>query len=77
MTAKVPFHHRTLDPVTLFTRPCDKELPNLSECAKRAGIDFKGTGYHTAVSDAVMVIELLRAGWTAKKEFSYDYSTSK
>jgi oligoribonuclease len=55
-------HHRVLDPMPLFVRPTDTEPPNLSECAKRAGIDFKGTGYHTAVSDAIMVVELLRAG---------------
>ena len=60
---KVPIHHRVLDPMPLFVRPTDQEPPNLNECAKRAGIDFKGTGYHTAVSDAIMVVELLREGW--------------
>lgn len=60
---RIKFHHRTLDPATLFVRPDDIEPPSLKECAERAGIDFKGTGYHTALSDATMVVELLRAGW--------------
>ena len=52
-----------MDPTTLFTKPTDKKPPNLDECAKRAGIEFKMNGYHSAVSDALMVVELLRAGW--------------
>jgi len=59
----INYHHRVLDPMPLFVRPGDKEPPNLAECAKRAGVEFKGTGYHTAVSDAIMVVELLRKGW--------------
>jgi DNA polymerase III epsilon subunit-like protein len=60
---RIAIHHRVLDPMPLFVKPEDKTPPNLAECAKRAGVEFKGTGYHTAVSDATMVIELLRAGW--------------
>jgi DNA polymerase III epsilon subunit-like protein len=61
--SKIQFHRRVLDPTVLFTLPTDKEPPNLGKCAERAGLEFTGDGYHTAVSDAIMVIELLRAGW--------------
>lgn len=63
----VKFCHRTLDPSALFTRPEDKLPPSLADCARRAGIEFKENGYHTAISDAIMVIELLRAGWGLKE----------
>ena len=63
MNYRVQFHHRVIDPAALFTRLSDAEPPNLNECAKRAGVEFKGTGYHSAVSDATMVVELLRKGW--------------
>lgn len=66
--SQIKFHRRVLDPVVLFTQPTDQEPPNLSECAKRAGVEFTGSGYHTAVSDAVMVIELLRKGWSLKEK---------
>ena len=63
MDGLVKFSHRALDPVALFVELNDVNPPNLAECAKRAGIEFTGKGYHTAVSDALMVVELLRKGW--------------
>lgn len=59
----IKFHHRVLDPMALFIKSTDKLPPSLDECAKRAGVSFKEDGYHTALSDAMMVIELLREGW--------------
>ena len=63
LKSSVKFHRRVMDPTTLFTLPTDQEPPNLGECARRAGLEFTGNGYHSAVGDAIMVIELLRAGW--------------
>lgn len=56
------FSHRALDPTALFMLQEDKSPPALDECAKRAGIEFKADGYHTALSDALMVVELIRKG---------------
>jgi len=66
LVKRIKFHHRALDPTTLFTLPTDKEPPSLALCAERAGLEFKGDGYHSALSDAIMVIELLRKGWGLK-----------
>jgi oligoribonuclease (3'-5' exoribonuclease) len=54
----VRFHHRALDPCTLYVRPEDVVPPDLPTCCKRAGINIDG--YHTAVGDALTVIKLLR-----------------
>lgn len=54
----VKFHHRALDPCTLFLLDSDIVPPDLPTCCERAGIDI--SGYHTAVGDALTVIELLR-----------------
>lgn len=62
------FHHRVLDPVTLFVKDTDTQPPNLKQCAERANVSFKADGYHTAVSDAIMVIELLRSGWNLEEK---------
>jgi len=60
LLGSLKFHHRSLDPCTLFMQPEDKVPPDLAECCKRAGIDIQG--YHTAVGDAKTVIHLLRRG---------------
>lgn len=51
---------RILDPAVLFWDPLkDESLPNLEECKRRAG--FVATKVaHTAIEDAIDVIELLR-----------------
>ncbi len=54
----VKFHHRALDPCTLYTRPEDVVPPDLKTCCERAGLEI--SGYHTAMGDALTVIELLR-----------------
>lgn len=53
------FHHRVLDPVSLYFEGEDTELPNLETCLKRAGIGGEVT--HNACDDAWQVIQVLRA----------------
>ena len=60
---EVKFHHRYIDPVMLFAKPDDHQLPDLKECCKRAGIQLEG--YHTAVGDAQTVVKLVRCGLVA------------
>lgn len=51
---------RILDPAILFWDPLtDETLPNLEECKRRAGLSTTKVA-HTAVEDALDVIELLR-----------------
>ncbi len=59
------FHHRVLDPGSMFVEPGDTTVPNLSTCRDRAGID--NTVTHTAVDDAFSVIECIRAALKEKK----------
>lgn len=55
----VRFHHRSLDPAILFWKPLeDSRVPNLEACLKRAGI--QKPVLHTAIEDALLVIELFR-----------------
>lgn len=56
----VKFHHRCLDPVMYYLKATDRKPPDLQLCCERAGIEM--SGYHTAVGDARMVIELIRRG---------------
>lgn len=60
----VPFRfgHRVWDPATLFATDTDDSPPSTSTCAERADVGFIGKP-HTALADARMVIQLLRAGW--------------
>jgi hypothetical protein len=56
----VKFKHRSIDPGNLFWRPqTDKELPGSKTCMERAGIP--GEVAHTAVADAMAVIQMVRA----------------
>lgn len=51
---------RIMDPAILYWDPkTDETLPNLEECKKRAGMSVT-TVAHTAVEDALDVIELIR-----------------
>jgi len=53
------FHHRSLDPGTLYTDfKTDNLPPSLYECLNRAGINQVVT--HEAIQDAWQVIEVLR-----------------
>jgi DNA polymerase III epsilon subunit-like protein len=57
---KVRFSHRTLDPAMLFWLPGDEKLPDSKTCYERAGMNPKVA--HTALEDAVAVVQLLRTG---------------
>jgi hypothetical protein len=53
------FKHRTIDPAILYVDwATDTELPSLSECKKRAGLE--PTVAHDALLDAWDVIQLIR-----------------
>ena len=55
----IRIRHRVLDPAILYFDPLtDDTLPNLDECKRRAGIE--GVVSHTAVSDSIDVIMLIR-----------------
>jgi len=57
----VKFRHRVLDPAILYWRPLqDERLPDSKTCYERAGIDGKVA--HTAVEDALAVVQLVRMG---------------
>lgn len=56
----VQFHHRSLDPGSMWVRSDDHEVPSTEECMRRAGVP--GTVAHTAIEDAIMVCRLIRAG---------------
>lgn len=56
---KIKIHHRTIDPAILYVDwATDTELPSLSECKKRAGLE--PTVAHDALLDAWDVIQLVR-----------------
>jgi hypothetical protein len=59
--SSICFRHRVLDPVTLYTTINDDVPLGMEECMKRAGVDFNKYMIHSAVDDAKIVIELLRA----------------
>jgi hypothetical protein len=57
---KTRLHHRTLDPGSMYFDPLKDEVPpGLEECLLRAGIEK--TVEHTAVEDAIDVINCIRA----------------
>ena len=57
---KFRLHHRTLDPAPLYWLPTDEKLPDSKACYERAGMN--PTVAHTAVEDAISVVQLLRTG---------------
>ena len=57
---KFRLHHRTLDPAMLYWLPTDEKLPDSKVCYERAGISGKVA--HTALEDALSVVQLIRAG---------------
>lgn len=64
--SKTRFHHRCLDPATLFFDPeIDDVPPSLEECLRRSGIDKEVT--HHALSDAIDVINVLRYAFQKPK----------
>lgn len=52
------FHHRTLDPGSMFVTKDDLVPPSLDECLKRAGINTSVK--HTALEDAFDVVKCVR-----------------
>lgn len=57
---KIKIRQRIIDPSILYWDPIkDETLPSLEECKKRAGLSHT-TVLHTAVEDALDVIEILR-----------------
>lgn len=58
------FHYQTLDPGSMFVRADDTSPPSLAECARRAGATVMPD--HTALNDALCVVECVRAGVTGQ-----------
>lgn len=58
-TNHVRFHHRVLDPGSMYFNPeKDSIPPNLSTCLERAGFDDEIA--HTGVEDSIDVVKLVR-----------------
>lgn len=55
---RIIIRHRTIDPAILYYQKGDECLPSTEECYKRAGL--KPDVAHTAVDDALGVIQLIR-----------------
>lgn len=58
----IKWHHRILDPGSMFVLPTDLKVPGTDECCDRAGIDpkdFNGK-WHTSIFDAQLVVALIR-----------------
>ena len=53
--------HRSIDPAMMYWLPLeDEKLPDMKTCMERAGI--VGAVAHTAVEDALVVVQLIRIG---------------
>lgn len=61
----IKWHHRILDPGSMYVRADDEFLPDTDECCKRAGIDPADVpgDEHTAIHDALVVTALIRNYW--------------
>lgn len=57
----VRFHHRILDPGSMYARLDDSQIPMLKECLERAGFDDDVP--HHAVEDAKLVVKLIRRNY--------------
>ena len=61
----INWHHRILDPGSMYVRPDDEFVPDTLECCRRAGIrpeNIPGDP-HTSIHDALVVVELIRRGF--------------
>jgi len=58
---QVKFHQRVLDPTMYYLHHDDIEPPNLKTCMQRAGLPM--LEHHDAVSDALMVVQLLQKAY--------------
>lgn len=59
-TAGLKPRHRAIDPAILFYQKGDEKLPDLQECAKRAGLS--ALVEHTALADARLTAQIIRVG---------------
>ena len=57
-TEEIKLRHRSLDPAILYWQPGDETLPGTELCYQRAGLE--PVAAHTAVEDALGVIQLVR-----------------
>jgi len=59
-----PWHHRILDPGSMYARVGDDTVPSMRTCIKRAGINVSRIPGkpHTAIYDALVVCALIRRG---------------
>lgn len=63
---RVEFKHRSIDPAMLYWNPdTDDAPPSTLECLRRAGL--MGDVQHTAVADALQVVQLVRR-WAEHRE---------
>lgn len=53
---------RVVDPCTLYIKNEDTVPPDLKTCIQRAGLTYDQSQHHTAVWDAIMIVELVRVG---------------
>lgn len=60
------FRYRVLDPGTMYLRPGDNQVPGLSECLRRAGLDDKVT--HDALDDALKVRDVIEHWWASRND---------
>jgi exonuclease I len=59
----IRWHHRILDPGSMYARSTDDQLPSTGECCERAGIhpaDIIDGSAHEALFDARVVVALVR-----------------
>lgn len=69
-TEPINWHHRILDPGSMYVRPDDEFVPDTLECCRRAGINpgnIPGDP-HTAIHDALVIVELIRRGFDDDQE---------
>lgn len=61
---EIKWHHRILDPGSMFVRATDAVMPSTEVCIERAGIVVSGIPGepHTAIHDALVVCALIRKG---------------
>jgi DNA polymerase III epsilon subunit-like protein len=64
-TGIVRWHHRILDPGSMYVRPTDEFMPDTNECCRRAGLDpaYIPGDEHTSIHDALVVVALIRSRW--------------
>ncbi len=64
----VQWHHRILDPGSMYVRSDDEFVPGTDECCRRAGIDPADIpgDEHTSIHDALVVVALIRNHWIEK-----------